>query len=96
MKVTAYCPCRLCCGKYADGITASGHSIIDGDRFAAADRSVPFGTKMIIPGYARDSPIKVLDRGGSITGCHIDVYFDTHQQALNWGVKYLDVKVIKK
>ena len=24
MEVTAYCPCVLCCGEFADGITASG------------------------------------------------------------------------
>jgi len=93
MRVTAYCPCRKCCGEYADGITASGHKIQTGDAFVAADTSYPFGTEMIVPGYNNDQPVKVLDRGGAIRGNRLDVFFHSHQQALKWGVKYLDVKV---
>lgn len=102
MKVTAYCICKRCCGKWADGITASGHEITLHDRFVAADKRYPFGTQMCIPGYRRmksypdncyPQRMKVLDRGGAIKGNHIDVYFDTHQEALEWGVQYLDVTV---
>jgi len=93
MRVTAYCPCAKCCGQFADGITANGHRIIDGDRFVAADRQYAFGTELIIPGYHGDSPVKVLDRGGAIKGDKLDVFFNTHQEALEWGVRYLDVKV---
>ncbi|MHC4720522.1 MAG: 3D domain-containing protein, partial [Planctomycetota bacterium] len=38
-------------------------------------------------------PVKVLDRGGAIKGNRLDVFFHSHQQALNWGVRYIDVKV---
>lgn len=93
MRVTAYCPCPKCCGSYSDGLTASGHKIGHGDRFVAADRIYPFGTEMIIPGYKSGRPVKVLDRGGAIRGNRIDVFFDSHQQALEWGVRYLDVKI---
>jgi 3D (Asp-Asp-Asp) domain-containing protein len=93
MRVTAYCPCSHCCGEYADGITASGHHIEQGDRFAAADRRYGFGTVLIIPGYNGSAPVKVLDRGGAIKGDKLDVFFNTHQEALEWGVQYLDVKV---
>lgn len=93
MKVTAYCPCKKCCGKYADGITASGYKIQSGDKFLAADKRYPFGTKMIVPGYADNKPVKVLDRGGAIKGNRLDVFFPTHQEALNWGVKNLPVKI---
>ena len=27
----------------------------------------------------------VQDRGGAITGNHFDIYFNTHQEALNFG-----------
>jgi 3D (Asp-Asp-Asp) domain-containing protein len=93
MRVTAYCPCPKCCGKSSDGITACNHKIQDGETFAAADQKYPFGTEMIIPGYNDGSPVEVLDRGGAIYGNRLDVYFDSHQQALDWGVRYLDVKI---
>ena len=89
-KITAYCPCRICCGKHAKGITASGHIIKEGDRFAAAPPQYLFGTKMNIPFYGL---VDVRDRGGAIRGDCLDVFFDTHQKALNWGIKILNVEV---
>jgi 3D (Asp-Asp-Asp) domain-containing protein len=93
MRVTAYCPCEQCCGEYSDGQTASGHNIQPGDAFVAADKQYPFGTKMVIAGYNNDQPVKVLDRGGAIKANRLDVFFHTHQEALEWGVKYIDVEV---
>jgi 3D (Asp-Asp-Asp) domain-containing protein len=93
MRVTAYCACRRCCGKFSDGITASGHKIRRGDTFAAADKRYSFGTEMVVAGYNKDKPIKVLDRGGAIRGNKLDVFFPTHKKARKWGVKYIDVKV---
>lgn len=93
MKVTAYCPCRRCCGRHADGITACNHRIRPGDVFVAADKRYAFGTEMIIPGYNDNQPIKVKDRGRLIKGNHLDVFFHSHQQAQKWGVKTLDVLV---
>ena len=96
MRVTAYCPCRKCCGKYSDGVTACGHKIQPGDTFVAADRRYPFGTEMLIPGYSNSQPVQVLDRGDAIKGNRLDVFFATHKEALEWGVKYLVVKVNHK
>ncbi len=93
MRVTGYCPCSKCCGDSADGITANGHRIQPGDTFVAADRRYSFGTEMIIPGYSNSQVVKVLDRGGAIRGDKLDAFFHTHQAALEWGVKYLDVQV---
>lgn len=89
-NVSAYCPCELCCGVYADGITANGHVIEQGEKFVAAPSNIPFGTMIDIPGYGK---VPVLDRGGAIKGNKLDVYFDTHQKALEWGRQYLKVKV---
>ena len=86
-RVTAYCTCVKCCGK-SDGITACGYQIQPGDKLVAAPRELPFGTILTIPGYGT---VKVLDRGGAIKGKRLDVYFDTHQEALNWGVKFLEI-----
>jgi len=96
MRVTAYCPCPKCCGRYSDGVTACGHKLHPGDSFVAADKKYPFGTEMIIPGYKNDQPVKVLDRGGAIYGNRLDVFFDSHKEALEWGVRNLDVKVRRK
>jgi len=93
MRVTGYCPCSKCCGEYADGITANGHKIQPGDTFVAADKRYSFGTEMVIEGYSNGQIIKVLDRGGAIRGNKLDAFFHTHQEALEWGVRYIDVKV---
>jgi 3D (Asp-Asp-Asp) domain-containing protein len=95
MMVTAYCPCKICCGAKARGITASGKRVThDNGRFVAADTSLlPFGTKLSIPGYHDGAPVEVIDRGGAIKGKHIDVFFPTHQQAKEWGVRYVNVTI---
>lgn len=93
MRVTAYCACRACCGKYSNGITANNHKIRWGDTFVASDKMYRFGTEIRIPGYNRDRPVKVLDRGRVIKGYRLDVFFNSHTVAKKWGVKYLDVEV---
>jgi 3D (Asp-Asp-Asp) domain-containing protein len=95
MEVTAYCPCTRCCGPRAQGITASGHPVThNAGRFVAADTSVlPFGTRVSIPGYHDATPVPVLDRGGAIKGAKLDLYFPTHDQALQWGRQWVMVTV---
>jgi 3D (Asp-Asp-Asp) domain-containing protein len=96
MEVTAYCPCPKCCGANAQGITASGRDVsYNNSRFVAADTSVlPFHTKLIIPGYHSGATVEVIDRGGAIKGNKLDLYFPTHEEALQWGRKWIDVTVI--
>lgn len=91
-RVTAYCPGQCCCGPHAAGITASGHVIQPDDKFVAADKSILFGTLVIIPNYNNNQPVPVLDRGGAIHGNRMDVYFDTHKEALRWGVQWLPIQ----
>ena len=93
MRVTAYCPCPKCCGSYSDGITACNHRIREGDVFVAADSEYPFGTEMVIDGYNNGRAVKVLDRGGAIKGNRLDVFFNSHKEALKWGVRHIEVKV---
>lgn len=92
MNVSAYCPCSLCCGKFADGITASGNPA-EGF-FVAAPPNIPFGTLLVVPGYADGCPVPVWDRGGAIKDNKLDVFFPTHQEALNWGRQQLNVKIL--
>jgi 3D (Asp-Asp-Asp) domain-containing protein len=95
MQVTAYSPDELSCGKWADGITASGYSVqTNGMKLAAADTSLlPFKSMITVPGYNGSRPIPVLDRGGKIKGHRLDVLYPTHQRALKWGIQWLDVDV---
>lgn len=92
MKTTAYSPDEKSCGKWADGITASGKSVwMNGGRLVAADRSVPYGTILTIPGYNNGEPVQVWDRGGKIKGNRLDLLYPTHEIALQWGVQDLPV-----
>lgn len=78
--ITAYCPCRKCCGKWANGITASG-VYAKANHTIAAPKNIPFGTVLVIDGV----PYTVEDRGGAIKGKKLDIYFDTHKEALKFG-----------
>jgi 3D (Asp-Asp-Asp) domain-containing protein len=97
MEVTAYCACKLCCGPKAQGITASGKRVsYNGGKFVAADTDVlPFGTKIVVPGYNRGRAVPVADRGGAIRGRKLDLYFPTHREAREWGRQWVEVKVIE-
>lgn len=87
-KVTAYCSCSKCCGSYSNGYTASGTKATAG-RTIAASSSYAYGTKLNINGKT----YVVEDRGGAISGNRIDIYVNSHSEALAWGVKYLPVEV---
>ena len=88
-KITAYCPCSKCCGK-TSGITASGTKATAG-RTVAASSKFAFGTKLNIGGHI----YTVEDRGGAINGNKIDIFVNTHAEALQWGVRYLTVSVVQ-
>ena len=92
MKTTAYSPDHRSCGEWADGITASGKSVwMNGGKLVAADRKIPYGTILTIPGYNNEKPVQVWDRGGAIKGNRLDLLHPTHKVALQWGVQDLDV-----
>jgi 3D (Asp-Asp-Asp) domain-containing protein len=97
MDVTAYCPCKKCCGSRAKGITSSGRPVSYNDgHFIAADIKVlPYGTKVIVPGYNDGNPVEVIDRGGAIKGNHVDIFMQTHPQAVEWGKRRLEVQVVE-
>ena len=86
-KVTAYCSCAKCCGKVT-GRTASGSHAVAGKTVAASGQFA-FGTKLNINGQE----YTVEDRGGAIQGNRIDIYMNSHAEAVAWGVKYLPVQV---
>ena len=107
MQVTAYCPCQKCCSwtyksgrpVYAYGplkgrpkqvgITSSGTRAKHGT-IAADLARYPYGTLMYINGYGYG---RVEDCGGAIDGNHIDLFFDSHRDALKWGNKTIPVQI---
>lgn len=89
-KITAYCSCSKCCGAHASGYTASG-TLATANHTVAASSQYAFGTKLIING----KEYTVEDRGGAITGDRIDIYMNSHAEALAWGVRYLPVQVVQ-
>lgn len=97
-RITAYCHCEKCCGNWAknrptdeDGsllvYTASGELAVEGVTIAADTSILPFGTEVIIDGKR----YIVQDRGRVIKNNRIDVYFENHQDALEFGVQYKEV-----
>lgn len=85
-EITAYCPCIKCCGK-TDGITATGTIATEGRTIAVDPNKIPYGTEVIIDGKSYFAE----DCGSAIKGNKIDLYFDSHQEALEWGVQEKEV-----
>ena len=82
VNVTHYCACAKCCGKNADGITASGKRVAPG--MVAMSSHYPFGTVLVINGEV----YTVEDRGGSGIEndvARVDIYVEDHKQALRLG-----------
>lgn len=108
LQVTAYCACGECCGwernwkgqkvysygpqkgeKKVIGLTADGTKARKGT--IAADTDLyPMGTIMYIEGYGYGV---VEDRGSAIKGKHIDLFFKSHEKALEWGNRNTNVKI---
>lgn len=87
-EITAYCACSICCGK-SDGITATGTHATQGRTVAVDPSVIPYGSVVIINGHEYIAE----DCGGGIDGTQIDMFFNDHQEALNWGRRWLDVWV---
>lgn len=97
-ELTAYCPCYKCCGEYAINrpvdengevvvITASGARAYVGVTIAVDPRVIPYGTQVVI----NDHTYTAQDTGGVIKGNKIDIYFEDHQEAWDFGVQYAEV-----
>lgn len=87
-KFTAYCPCSKCCGK-SDGITKTGVKATQGRTIAVDPKVIPLGSIVIIDGHEYIAE----DVGGSIKENRIDLFFDSHKEALDFGVQYKEVFV---
>lgn len=86
--LTAYCACSKCCGNN-DGITASGAKATQGITIAVDPNVIPYGTEVIINGHTYIAQYC----GGAIKGKRIDIYFDSHYEALQFGKQTAEVYV---
>lgn len=95
-RVTAYCACEICCGQWAEnrpnGIVygASGEPLVAGVSCASP---LPFGTVLEVEGVGtyivQDRTASwVVDKYGENL---VDIYFDDHQAALEFGIQDHDV-----
>lgn len=93
--VTAYCGCEACCGKWADekATTASGTYAQEGRTVGADWETIPPGTQIEIEKVGlrtvEDKPAEwVVEKWD---GKILDLYFQSHEEALNFGVEKLEV-----
>lgn len=76
--ITAYCPCGECCGRWVDGVTASG--LPAGPGIVAVDPEViPLGSTVIIDGQ------QYLAADTGVTGQAVDLCMESHAAALAFG-----------
>jgi 3D (Asp-Asp-Asp) domain-containing protein len=73
-------------------ITASGQWVRDG---IVAANFLPFGTQIRIPQAFGDKIFVVKDRMNRRHNNRVDVWFQTRQQALNFGIKYTYIEVVE-
>ena len=105
-KLTAYCPCTKCCGKWGANrpVDENGYTIVGtasgarayANHTIAVDPSViPYGTTVVIERDGVFYEYTAEDCGGAIKNKRIDVYFDSHSTACDFGVRYGNVYIIK-
>lgn len=100
-SLTAYCLCVQCCGVWSmehtsrigtDYIqkTASNTIPTAGRTISVDTMIIPFGTAVIIDGHEYIAE----DSGGNIKGNRIDIFFDSHTEALKFGKQKVEVYII--
>ena len=79
----------------ANTYTSSGRKAVrdsNGYSTIAVDPNIiPMGTKLYVEGYGYAI---AADKGSGVKGKFIDVFFNTREEAIKWGVKYLKVKIL--
>jgi len=86
-RLTAYCNCRKCCGKWAGGPTKSGAMPVEGVTIAVDERVIPMKSKIKIGNQVYTAQ----DTGKHIKGNRIDIFINNHRRASNFGIQYKEV-----
>ena len=82
---TAYCN---------DPVTYTGNKPIPFKTLAADLSVLPLGTKVYIPMF--DKVFIVDDVGGAIKGNRVDIYMNTYKQAMDFGIRELEIIILDK
>ncbi len=82
-EVTAYCSCELCCGPKSKGLTKMETVPKAGYTIAVDPSVIPLGTYLVIDGVT----YMAEDTGEAIKGSRLDIYFDSHEEAVRYGRK---------
>lgn len=90
MLATGYCPCYKCNYPYYGQPSYLGDPLTKGI-IAVDPNIIPMGSRLYIEGYGYGI---ASDQGGAIKGNHIDLCFDGHQEALDWGMRYVKVTIL--
>ena len=92
VTATAYCNCAKCCGRWSGGPTASGVMPEQGRTIAVDPSVIPMGSAVVYNGHEYIAE----DTGSAIKGKRIDIYYDSHQDALEWGVQEITIYVLNE
>lgn len=93
-KLTAYCKENYphICNDGDSSTTATGTVPTAGRTIAVDPKVIPYGSKVIINGHEYIAE----DCGGAVKGNRIDILFNTHQEALSFGIQYAEVFIVKE
>lgn len=83
-RITHYCACEKCCGK-STGVTASGKLAAMGRTVAVDPGVIPLGSEVLINGVC------YIAEDVGVRGKAIDIYIDSHSQALAMGTYKTEV-----
>ena len=89
-QLTAYCPCKYCSGGYGKN-TSCGTMAEEGRTIAVDPKVIPYGSIIQINGkdYIAE------DCGGAVKGKIIDIYFEDHQVASDFGRQTAEIFIKK-
>lgn len=102
-RLTAYCSCEICCGNFALNrpIDENGEEIVygsigvrlkEGVSIAVDPNVIKYGSKVVIG----DHTYIAQDTGAAIVGNRIDIYFEDHQRASDFGTQYRIVYLVQE
>ena len=91
-ELSWYCPCEKCVGKKKVVKTATGTKPTQGRTIAVDPKKIPLGSIIYIEGYGY---FIAEDTGGAIKGNRIDVFVNSHEEALANGKRIANVYLLK-